>query len=271
MKRVKYIPVLLLALGCAPYLSEDGGRCPCKDNWRCCSDKCIPEQYLCTSEDGGNGVDGDRDTMEVEGCASDGDLAGSDRGCCVYDSDCPDEHLCIDGICVHNRGGDDGGTDDGGDHDAGDLGFPPGLLASCPSSEHGTGSPARDQIVFFLAYNTGGVGCMAWVGMETPHSGPGTTVFDAGSGAEFDDFVVCMTNGIDDYIDSGSQLYPPGSGSAGLYAESEFWNRSTDFAGCEIDRLRLIVSSLTLVPDGDGTRVDAEWIWQVWGDCGGGD
>jgi hypothetical protein len=209
MKGMKYTFVLLLALGCAPYLSEDGGRCPCKDGWKCCNDHCILEQSICNS-------------------------------------------------------GGDGGTD------AGDVGIP-GLLASCHSSSHGTSSPARDQIVFYLAYNTSGVGCMSGLGLETPHSGHGTTIFDAGSGAEFADFVVCMTNGIDDDIDSGSRLYPPGSGSYGLYAESEFWKRSPDFAGCEIDRIRLIVSSLSLVPDGDSTNVDAEWVWEVWGDCGGGD
>lgn len=215
MKRLKYTIVLLLAIGCAPRLSEDGGRCPCKDSWKCCNDRCILEQTICN----------------------------------------PDG---------------DGGNDDGSDHDAGDAGIQ-GLLASWPVSRHGIGTPARDQIVIYLAYNTSGVGCMAGIGLETPHSGPGTTDFDAAGSTEFDDFVVCMINGIDDDIDAGSMLYPPGSGSAGIYRESEFWNRSPDFAGCEIDRIRLIISSLTVVPGIDSTRVDGEWTWEVWGDCSGGD
>lgn len=57
----------VILFSCAPYLSEDGESCPCKDGWKCCAGKCIPEDYICTpfeennnSSDGGTGDGGDR-------------------------------------------------------------------------------------------------------------------------------------------------------------------------------------------------------------------
>ena len=84
MKKMKSAIVLLpavvlflvLALDCSPYLSENGGSCPCKDGWKCCSDKCIPEQYICTPveeqrDDGDGGVKPD---------GGDSTESGSDQG-----------------------------------------------------------------------------------------------------------------------------------------------------------------------------------------------
>ncbi len=46
---------ILLQTNCAPYLSEFGASCPCKDGWKCCSEKCIPEEDECSTDGGTNG------------------------------------------------------------------------------------------------------------------------------------------------------------------------------------------------------------------------
>jgi hypothetical protein len=67
-------------------------------------------------------------------------------------------------------------------------------------------------------------------------------------------------------------FYPNGNGSEGTYNESEFWNEDPDLAGCTITEIRHVISSLNISPDGQGgADVDGEWVWEVWGDCGGGD
>ena len=110
MARVFLLPFTMafLLFGCFQEYSQENPQCPCEDGLKCCSDTCISEQSVCIPKDGGNPADDDRDTVGGDRCASGGDLAGCDRGYCIYDSDCPDEYLCIDGICVHNRGDEDG-------------------------------------------------------------------------------------------------------------------------------------------------------------------
>ncbi len=77
-KTVNLIVTLLAGLAlasvaptCAPYLSEEGGNCPCKDGWKCCQEKCIPEGDEC-STDGGteDGTNGGCSCMEGWRCCN---------------------------------------------------------------------------------------------------------------------------------------------------------------------------------------------------------
>ena len=260
----------LLPFGCFQEYSQENLPCPCKDGWKCCSYKCIPEQYICTPGDGGSESGDPRAGEPLEdgekrrgdgGCASDGDLAGSDRGCCVYDSDCPVEHLCRDGICVPNQG--DGGVfhDDGGS----DV-----LIASRSSGCGMGGSPSNDQVAIYLAHGMNPDDCHVLIGQDTPHSGPGTTIYDSDNEPGFDDFVVCLTNGIDEYMLEEVMFFQTSNGAGRQFNESEFWHRSPDFKGCTITRIRHVISALTITFNSGGANVDGEWVWEVWGRCGGG-
>lgn len=211
MRIIKYIPVLLLALGCAPYLSEDSGRCPCKDGWKCCNGQCIPEQDIC-DPDGDGGFDAD---------GNDGDAV---------------------------------------------------IIATRESGYHSAGGTIfSKQGCIYLGIDTSYPECYGGIGNETPHSGPETTVYTATNEDAFNDLVACMTNGVDDSVVEGFLFYPNGSGSGGTYHESEFWNLSPDLAGCTVTEIRNVITSLTFTPEGEGGIVDGEWVWEVWGDCGGGD
>lgn len=53
--------LLVFVFECAPYLSENGASCPCKDGWKCCQGRCIPAQDTCT-------VTGDGGTSEECSC-----------------------------------------------------------------------------------------------------------------------------------------------------------------------------------------------------------
>jgi hypothetical protein len=75
---------LLLALHCAPYLSEDDAACPCEDGWTCCMGRCIPEGDTCSSGDGGGGGDGG--TTEECPCI--------EGWKCCMDTCIPDEAYC---------------------------------------------------------------------------------------------------------------------------------------------------------------------------------
>jgi hypothetical protein len=264
MARVFLIPftMALLLFGCFQEYSQENPKCPCEEGWKCCSDKCIPEKNICIPGDGGNGVEGDRDTVEAEGCASDGDLAGKDRGCCVYDSDCPDEYLCRNGICVHNQEVD-GGSNNGGD------GRSELIIAARVSGCGMGGWPSTEEVVIYLAYGTDHNDCLGTIGWETPHSGPGTTVYNSDNEAEYDDLVYCMTNGVDDRMHEGTMFYPIYNGASGSFSETEFWHKNPDLKGCTITRIRHVIESLVFTPSGGGALVDGEWVWEVWGNCGG--
>jgi len=48
----------VLMTGCSPYLSADGGKCPCKEGWKCCNEICVREGSSCTTDGGYDGCSG---------------------------------------------------------------------------------------------------------------------------------------------------------------------------------------------------------------------
>ncbi len=192
---------------------------------------------------------------------------------------------CVDtGTCVLEEQsckseGKDGGVDDGrisgkdgGEEGGSDVGNESGddVLIATRTSTMGMGaSPSTDQVIIFMEYGIDPAGCHAVIGRDTPHSGPGTKVFDATSEPGFEGFVICMTNGINDSMTEGVEFYPGGNGAGGLFYDSDFWLKSPDFAGCTISRIRLVVSSLDITNRYGWSDVDGEWVWEIWGKCGG--
>ena len=219
------------------------------------------QEYSSNGNDGGTGVESDIDTVGIEGCTSDGDLAGSDRGCCIYDSDCPDEYLCRNGICVHNQEVDGGGTS-GGDGGGSEV------IIALRSSGCGMGGwPSTEEVIIYLAYGTYPEECQGIIGWETPQSGPEITIYNSDNEPEFDDLVHCMTNGIDDQMHEGAMFYPIYNGASGSFRETEFWHKNPDLEGCTITRIRHVIESLVFTPSAGGALVDGEWVWEVWGNC----
>ena len=102
----------------------------------------------------------------------------------------------------------------------------------------------------------------AYLGLESLYTSGMTGTFDftAENESNYNLAVTYLTNNFNDQI--GLSVSHFGSS---IFKENQLFGKDPDFAGYKISFFRLILNSLLIQPEDGGTRVIADYNWELWG------
>jgi len=98
-------------------------------------------------------------------------------------------------------------------------------------------------------------------GLRLADGGTGTFNFTAADDADFPRISRLLTNGLNDMIELDSLL----DGGSGIGGFEDYWLGNPDLVGFEVRYVHLVVHSLSIRPEGTGTRLLSDVAWEIWG------
>ncbi|MFT5460874.1 MAG: hypothetical protein ACI9K2_007394 [Myxococcota bacterium] len=148
----------------------------------------------------------------------------------------------------------------------------PVLVFSYPVTEGGGSAVYSETVNYFMRVGTLYYDPYGWYGASCGVYGQASLNVDLGTGdvgtyswsagdPEFDDFAMCVADGIEHNMEWGWEMGGSGYSST---LESYFFGGAPDLVGVTITEMRLVVDSVNVFP-ADFTNHDMSGTWEFWG------